>query len=272
MGSISWTLWRVGCLSFAASKFVAAKMAYDEKVKKKLGRAVRDSIIDSVHNGTIDSAKMKDIAFKLHEHVGGRHVIRTISGGKPCDSVEMRAILCDWWAKDLCRKELSREEAVQKLVNIFEHNDLGLRPLADQLKNIMEREERDSGYRVTIESRRPSIRSPGNKRDTTCLSAFAKVVKRHKKMCISTIAIVVIVLVIAFVIFPALQPDDPSGTTPGYNSTTESPESSSLTSTSTTTTTATTTTTTPDFMTISPFYPTETVPHMPPGEYSTDPS
>ena len=55
-------------------------MAYEEKVKKKLGTAVRDSIIDSVHNGTIDSAKMKDIAYKLHEHVGGRHVIRTLSG------------------------------------------------------------------------------------------------------------------------------------------------------------------------------------------------
>jgi len=257
-------------------------MAYEEKVKKKLGTAVRDSIIDSVHNGTIDSAKMKDIAYKLHERVGGNHMIRTISGGKPCDSVEMRAILCDWWAEDLCRKELSREEAVQKLVNIFEHNDLGLRPLADQLKNIMEDEERDSGYRVTMEPRRPSIGSPGNKRDATCLSAFAKVVKRHKKMslCISFITIVAIALVIAFVIVPFFQPDDPSGTTPGYNSTTESSESSTSTSTSTTTsitttttsTTSTTTTTTPDFMTISPFYPTETVPHMPPGEYSTDPS
>jgi len=252
-------------------------MAYEEKVKKKLGTAVRDSIIDSVHNGTIDSAKMKDIAYKLHERVGGNHMIRTISGGKPCDSVEMRAILCDWWAEDLCRKELSREEAVQKLVNIFEHDDLGLRPLANQLRNIMEEEERNSEYGVTMEPRRPSIRSLGNKRDTTCLRAFAKVVKRHKKMSmciffITIVAIVAIALLIAFVIVPALQPDDTSGTTPGYNSTTESPESSTSTSASTTTsTTTTTTTTTPAFVTISPFYPTITVPHMPPEEYSTEP-
>ena len=54
--------------------------SFAKKVKKKLGEDVRDSIINSVLNGTIDSDKMKDIAYKLHEHVGGRHVIRTISG------------------------------------------------------------------------------------------------------------------------------------------------------------------------------------------------
>ena len=240
---------------------------HDTKVKKKLGKDVRSAILSSAEEAVISANIMQDIAFKLHSSIGGNHKIR-VASGDPCDKTEMRHILGDWWDKELF--QLTSREALQRLVAIFEDPDVDLRPLASQLKKKigdveqMEIEDEDGGD--------PS---------TSVLNEFGGVVRKHKKItfacCAAAIFLVVFLPVLFLVIIPNFQSDDPSGTNPGSNSTTESPESSTTTtttampSTSTTTTittTTTTTTTTPMFtliwkyMTISPFTPTVTVPHM----------
>ena len=64
-------------------------MALNQKVKEQLGQDVLKLILDSVTNGTVDSQKMSDVAFHLHETVGGSHQTRMGLPGNLPDQSEM---------------------------------------------------------------------------------------------------------------------------------------------------------------------------------------
>ena len=111
---------------------------YDEKVKAILGEDVWQMLKRSVGNGEVDGRKMQDIAYKLHEEVGGGHLRRMGPGMKGVpDWFEFREILGHWYQVELFEFEENRGEAVEKLVAIFKSEEVGLLSLAMHLKRIL---------------------------------------------------------------------------------------------------------------------------------------
>ena len=110
--------------------------AYDREVKDKLGTAYR-LILREVDSGVICNQKMIDIARGLHSEVKivGNHQRRILAGGES-DAHEMRNILSDWWLLgDL--HEISKEEALQKLVMVLREEPVTLKPLATALAKLL---------------------------------------------------------------------------------------------------------------------------------------
>ena len=111
--------------------------AYDREVKDKLGTDAYRLILREVDSGVICNQKMRDIARGLHSEVKivGNHQRRIRDGGKS-DAHEMRNILSDWWQYgDLL--EISREEALQKLVMVLREEPVTLKPLATALAKLL---------------------------------------------------------------------------------------------------------------------------------------
>ena len=75
----------------------------------------------------IDQQKMRDIASHLHMKVGEKHQQRNGSGKS-----EMRAVISDWYQFELY--DLTRENALQKLLAVLEHSSVELKPLAREIK------------------------------------------------------------------------------------------------------------------------------------------
>ena len=82
----------------------------------------------------ITKQKMEDIAQGLGPKVGGRHSRRNL-----VDSAEMRYILSDWFRDNLCN--IGGDESVQKLVELFESEDVSLKPLAARMKSYLEKKK-----------------------------------------------------------------------------------------------------------------------------------
>ena len=61
---------------------------YDEKVKAILGQEIWQMLERSVKNGEVDARRMQDIAYKLHEEVGGGHSV------DHCSQDSLTAVLC----------------------------------------------------------------------------------------------------------------------------------------------------------------------------------
>ena len=111
---------------------------YDAKVKAILGEHIWQMLKRSVGNGEVDGRKMQDIAYKLHEEVGGGHLRRMGPGMKGVpDWFEFREILGHWYQVELFEFEENRGEAVEKLVSIFKSEEVGLLSLAMHLKRIL---------------------------------------------------------------------------------------------------------------------------------------
>ena len=111
---------------------------YDKKVKAILGEDVWQILKRSVGNGEVDARRMQDIAYKLHEEVGGGHLRRMGPGMKGVpDWFEFREILGHWYQVELCEFEENPEEAREKLVAIFESDEVGLFNLATRLRHII---------------------------------------------------------------------------------------------------------------------------------------
>ena len=111
--------------------------AYDRDVKEKLGTDAYSLILREVDSGVICHQKMRDIAKGVHPEVKivGNHLRRISDGGKS-DSYEMRSILSDWWLfGDL--HEISKEEALQRLVMVFREEPVTLKPLATALAKLL---------------------------------------------------------------------------------------------------------------------------------------
>ena len=109
---------------------------YDGKVKAILGEEIWQILKRSVGNGEVDSRRMQDIAYKLHEEVGGGHLRRMGPGMKGIpDWFEFREILGHWYQVELCEFEENREAALEKLVTVFKSEEVKLLNLCARLQH-----------------------------------------------------------------------------------------------------------------------------------------
>ena len=102
---------------------------YDKDVKGLLGEENFEIILDDVRAGKISDKQMIDICAQLHPDVRGNHQRRD---GAKSDAREWREILSDWFRLEMYN--LDRAAALKKLIDTFEHRDVGLAPLARKLK------------------------------------------------------------------------------------------------------------------------------------------
>ena len=109
---------------------------HKERPQSALGVEVVKMILDAVETAEITKQKMEDIAQGLGPKVGGGHTHRN-ANTCACDSAEMRHIFSDWYKLDLC--DISGDEGVQKLVELFDSEDISLKPLAVRLKSYLEK-------------------------------------------------------------------------------------------------------------------------------------
>ena len=100
--------------------------SYERESRDILGPAF-SLLCNAAAAGKIDQQKMKDIASQLHEKVGGNHRLRNGSGES-----EMRAVISDWYQFEACN--MTRENALQKLLAILEDPSVELKPLAKEIK------------------------------------------------------------------------------------------------------------------------------------------
>ena len=99
---------------------------FERKSRDILGPAF-SLLCNAAAEDKIDQQKMRDIASQLHKKVGGKHRQRNGSGES-----EMRAVLSDWYNFELY--DLTRENALQKLLAVLEHSSVELKPLAKEIK------------------------------------------------------------------------------------------------------------------------------------------
>ena len=108
---------------------------YDKKVKAILGQDIWQMLERSVKNGVVDARKMQDIAYKLHQEVGGGHLLRMGPGMKGVpDWFEFREILGHWYEVELYQFEENPEPALKKLSTILKSEEVGLLNLAVKLQ------------------------------------------------------------------------------------------------------------------------------------------
>ena len=111
---------------------------YDEKVKAILGEDIWQILKRSVGKGEVDAHKMQDIAYKLHDEVGGGHSRRMGPGMKGLpDWFEFQEILGHWYQVELCDFEENRGAAVEKLVTILKSEEVLLFNLATRLQHTL---------------------------------------------------------------------------------------------------------------------------------------
>ena len=126
------------------------------KAEDKIGKKVMRSILDEVETDSINAQKMKDIAKSLHQSIGGAHSKRMNKTGTLSDDAEMRNIFSDWWEMELFNVAMTRQEAITKLVEIFESSDVNLRPLAATLRSqVLEEEDGTTSTANTMREDEP---------------------------------------------------------------------------------------------------------------------
>ena len=99
---------------------------FERKSRDILGPAF-SLLCNAAAEDIIDQQKMKDIASQLHKKVGGKHRQRKGSGES-----EMRAVISDWYQFELYN--MTRENALLKLLAILEDPTVELKPLAKEIK------------------------------------------------------------------------------------------------------------------------------------------
>ena len=116
-------------------------MSHSDQVAKKLGEPVVDDIIRYVQSGHVSDQNLKDFAQQIGK-VGndpnvanvlfGSHVSRMEREKNRDKSAEMRAILSEWWNQEL--HDMTAEDALTKLIRIFNNSQLGFKDLAKSLE------------------------------------------------------------------------------------------------------------------------------------------
>jgi len=108
----------------------------DSDVKRVLGENAYDAILNNVRSGNINGQKMTDIAAMLHPIVCGNTLRRRRESGAHSDDREMRRVLSDWYDREMF--DMTRREALNKLVTVLENDNVDLKPLARDLKELMD--------------------------------------------------------------------------------------------------------------------------------------
>ena len=109
--------------------------AYDRDVEKKLGKETWKLLIQYVNSGRISSQQSSDIARGLSEKIFGAHENRMKDSG--WNNIELRHILANWYEEKMF--DMTREEALSTLANIFEDTTLGLNCLASEIRKSVEK-------------------------------------------------------------------------------------------------------------------------------------
>ena len=110
----------------------------DEEVKRIVGDEIWQILSQSVNNGEVDGPKMQDIAYKLHQNIGGDHKRRMGPGMKGVpDWFEFRSILSKWYQLELCELEEDREAVIEKLVTIFSSEEVQLPNLSRRIQRTL---------------------------------------------------------------------------------------------------------------------------------------
>ena len=110
----------------------------DEEGKRIVGDEIWQILSQSVNNGEVDGPKMQDIAYKLHQKIGGGHKMRMGPGmKKDPDWFEFREILAHWYQLELCELEEDREAVIEKLVTIFSSEEVQLPNLSRRIQRTL---------------------------------------------------------------------------------------------------------------------------------------
>ena len=125
---------------------------YMPEVEEKLGKEVVKLMLDSARNGDISDAQLASIADKLGRDLDGPNTIfgnhsrRMERDRFAASDTLLKCVLSDWWDGELY--DMSAEEALSKMVQIFQDPDVALRPLAKQLEEaaVIERTPHQLGY------------------------------------------------------------------------------------------------------------------------------
>ena len=118
--------------------------SYMSDVETKFGKETVKLILDSARSGCITDSKMCSIAEKLgRDLVGpniifGNHSTRIERDRFAARDTLLKCILSDWWGAELY--DLPLEEALAKIIEVFQDPDVALRPLAKQLEEAGGRE------------------------------------------------------------------------------------------------------------------------------------
>ena len=122
-----------------------------EEVRKLLGEEIVNAIHDYARDGHIDGHKMGQLAQKLGKSVGGKNRRRTEKGYLDYGT-EVTKVLEDWWNDELY--EMTKEKGIEKLILVFKHRDLDLKPLAKTLEKCVASWE---PVRIKAEEELPSL-------------------------------------------------------------------------------------------------------------------
>ena len=113
---------------------------YNKDVKDKLGDSARDLLIQYVREGKISKQQAEDFASLLGENIPhsvifSAHKQRVNDSG--WNQTELRYILEQWFCEELFK--LNRDDALAKLSKIFYDPVVNLRPLAHDIRKLMDK-------------------------------------------------------------------------------------------------------------------------------------
>ena len=126
---------------------------YDKEVAEIIGNIPLSLIKQSVIKHDLNAQQTKDIAYLLHDHVGGNHARRMEENGGKCDEPEFRYILSDWYSVGkMC--DMEQTLVLGELIRIFRHDTVNLLPLANQLEKCqktMRSDDLKTGDKLKVE-------------------------------------------------------------------------------------------------------------------------
>ena len=99
---------------------------YDAEVKDLLSPDIYESLLEAVDEGKIEQQQAETIAEQLHPNVNGNFRRQVSSDkGSVFGRTQFRQILSDWFM--FSAFDLKQNEAVQCLINVLKHKNLGKR-------------------------------------------------------------------------------------------------------------------------------------------------
>ena len=129
-----------------------ACIAYLKDVRNLLGNNLVNTMINFSKTERFPSEKLSPFALHLSGHkenssIHGNHLRRKKEGEDG-----LKAILCDWWAEELC--ELPIGDAYEKLLSALESPDVNAKALAARINDIIR--ESEQGKTGTKENSLPT--------------------------------------------------------------------------------------------------------------------
>ena len=102
-------------------------MIYEKEVKDLLGPDVYETFLKAVDRGEVSEQQMSDIAYELHDRVGGDFKRAQSCKGFKSDRTAARKVLTNWYNHD------PDGVATEKLVSVFQNENIALKPLAHSI-------------------------------------------------------------------------------------------------------------------------------------------